>query len=300
MRTGLQRQARAATLALANNSRMLGITERGKTPSAVWQFLFGVTPDPEGVPDDAPQVIKEWRAMQDEARQVRPELIKLLQYTCGCFQGGGKTALGVDIFQIIENYPSATDRLEVSKFENISPELKVTLGNLSDVRVKAKTKNVLVEVGKLKCTLDLQLGVDPNKDAIASGMKELAETFRELGAWIENDIGVTAGQFRTLCEEFRTCALKDAFAQLDKTGDSDDSEGGIKVVSRIAQLTIVPILVAVRFVNCANKVIGSAQRHAQSVEGQYLGVDPVAQANAIQKAFVDLANSITILQQGEA
>lgn len=299
VRGAVQQQARAAALALASNSRLLGLNERGRTAGAIWPFLFGEAPIPEKLPDDAALIFQEWRTMQEEARRVRPELTRLLLNTCGCFQGGGKTANGVDIFRVVENYPTDADRLDLAKFELLSPELRQSLTNLSDVRVKAKAKSVLAEVNRLKISLESQFGPSLDKDALANSLKELAEAFRDLGVWIENDIGVTATQFRNLCEEFRSCALKEAFAQIDRTREPDDLENTNKAVSRLAQLSLSPMLTALRLVNSASKVVTNAQRHAQTLEAQYKGVDPVAQANAICKAFDDLLANLATLQQEE-
>ena len=297
VRKTLQQQGVMAALALAGNSRLLGLNERGRTPGTIWQFLFGESPVLEKIPDDAPQIYQEWRGMQDAARRVRPELVKLLLNTCGCFQGSGKTANGVDVCRILEIYPSESARLDLDKLELLTPELRQFLTNLSDVRVKARAKAVLAEVNKLKNALDGQFGPEFDKDAHENGLEEIGDAIHVLGVWVEHDIGMTATQFRNLCEEFRSCALKEAFAQLERMGESDDSESANKTISRLAQLPFSPMLTALRLANCADKVITNAQRYAQTLEAQYKGVDPVAQANEIKKIFDGMLKNIAVLQE---
>ena len=106
VRTSVKKQNQSAMLALAANSRLLGINERGRTPWALSSFLFGDVDEIEALPDTAPQSFKEWEALQSSAAQIRSQIRQLLLDTSGCFQGTtGKTAYGIDMVRLVEDYP---------------------------------------------------------------------------------------------------------------------------------------------------------------------------------------------------
>jgi hypothetical protein len=298
VRAATKAQLRTATLAVAANSRLLGFIERGRTPSSLSPFLFseaGVN-HLEKLPDDAPIALREWRAAQEEAARIRPELLGLLTARCGCFQGTGKTPNGIDIARLVENYPSSDERLEVATLESLTPDLRQSLTNLSDIRIKAKMKAVHAEIARIKRTVEENLGQEFDRNEIAESLKALAETVKELGVWVEGDIGISAANFKNLCEEFRSAALKEVFAQLERAGDAESGQEDGKSIGRTGQIAFGPLLTAQRFIVSATKLTRSAERHAQTLETQFKGIDPAVEAAAISGLFEQLLGDLTKLE----
>lgn len=288
-------QLRAATLAVASNSRILGLAERGRTPSSLSPFLFGeVGPNSEVLPLEAPAAFRDWRNAQEDALKIRPELLALLTAQCGCFQGSGKNLHGIDITRLVENYPSSDDRFELTTLESMTPDLRQSLTNLSEVRTRAKMKAVHAEISRIKRMIQDHFGQTFDRNEIADGLKTLAEMVKELGVWAEADIGISAPKFKLLCEEFRSVALREVFTQLERAGDAEGEEG--KTIGRIAQIPFVPLLTAQRFIHTATKLTLSAERHAQTLEIQFKGIDPAAEATGISTLFAQVLTDLPKLE----
>jgi hypothetical protein len=299
VRGTVTKRAQAAMLALAANSRLLGLFDKGRTPSALLSFLFGPPEPIEKLPANAPIVFVEWRTMQEAARGMRPTLQEFLLDTCGCFQGAGRKAQGLDISRIVEMFPASSDQFNIDSLDTLSPEHRELFARLSDARVKAKMKSVVVELSTIRDKLNSQLGSDFDKNEQTDATKELAETLSNLGAWSENDIGVSIGAFRKSSEEFRSSALKEALAQFDRAVETASVSADSNSVSHLAQLQISPILVAQDFVTAAGKLVTAAQRQAQSWEIQFRGVNPEEQAKVISQTFDDMLKGVTTIQSAD-
>jgi hypothetical protein len=301
VRKSSELRLRASVAALAANSRLVGSAERGRTPGAISSFLFGeAAPSAkEELADGSPIAFRDWRAAQQEAARIRGELVTLVHSNCGCFQGTGRTPNGVDILRIVKAFPTDEYRLELDALEPIGSELRQSLTNLSEIRVKAKLKGVLNELSRARKVIETQCGADFEKNAIADAMKALADKLKDLGAWVEADIGTSVTQFKALCEEFRSTPIKEVFAQLDRVGEEDGVAEQTKSIVRVAQVPFGPILTAQKMVDVATKLIRHADRHARALEEQFKGVDPKAEAEAISTLFGEIPRAIAELQPEE-
>jgi hypothetical protein len=280
---------------LAANSRLLGFTDRGRTVGAIWPFLFDDVPPLEKLPENAGLAFQEWRTMQEEAARVRPQIKTLVLATSGCFQGAGKTAYGVDITRIADNFPSDAVSLEQENLDSMTPELKSSLANLSDAKVKVRMRRVVEEANRIKKQLEAQFGDVFDKNEIAENLKALAEKLREMGAWDVSDIGISLNAFINITEEFRSTALKETLNLLQQVGTLEEGQDGIQKISRVAKLNLVPLLTGILFVNCATKVIDSAKKRAQLLKIQYKDVDPKIQIRDINIILDELLADIAIL-----
>jgi hypothetical protein len=301
IRKSSEARLRASIAVLAANSRLVGVSERGRTPGAISSFLFGeLAPSvKEEIPEGSPTALREWRTAQQEAARIRGDVVSLVYSNSGCFQGTGRTPNGVDLVRIVNAFPSDEYRLDLDALEPIGSDLRQSLTNLSEIRIKAKLKGVLNELVRARKMIETQCGPEFEKNAIADAMKELADKLKELGAWAEADIGTSVAQFKALCEEFRSAPLKEVFAQLDRVGGEDDAEEkATKATGRVAQVSFGSILIAQRLVEIATKLIRHAERHARALEEQFKGVDPKAEAEAISSLFSEVPRAIGALQPG--
>ena len=299
VRGTVTKRAQAAMLALAANSRLLGMPDKGRTPSALLSFLFGPPEPIEKLPANAPIVFVEWRSMQEAALGIRQTLQEFLLAACGCFQGAGRKAQGVDISRIVEMFPASGDQFDLDSLGTLSQERREQFARLSDARVKSKMRSVVVELSTIRARLDSELGSEFDKNVQADATKELAETLSSLGAWSEADIGISIGAFRKSSEEFRSSALKEALAQFDRVVQTANVTADSNSISHLAQLQISPILVAQDFVTVAGKLVTAAQRQALSWEIQFRGVNPEEQAKVISRAFDDLLKGVATIQSAE-
>ena len=300
VRASTKKQTDAAILALAANSRLLGASERGRTVGAVSSFLFSEIDAIEVLPDGVPQPFRDWRSMQSLAFQARPQIKQLLLETSGCFQGMGKTVNGVDIVRLVENYPDDSVKIELADLGNLSPDLKLLLQNLSDLRVNARLNQVLQEAKKVTRIIEEELGVEFDKNEVVDVLKALADKLKIGGAWSAIDIGFTSGDFTKSCEAFRAAAVKECLALLQKVEEPDNEEEmPVKKVSRVAQVSLLPLIVTGAFLDRASKVVKSANKHTQFLELQFQGVTPTEKAQEIEIAFDNLLADLVILQKGE-
>jgi len=292
-------QCQMAMLALSTNSDALGLISRGRTARAINSYLFGQVNEPDTLPDEAPVIFKDWKALQTEIWRIRPKLTFVLRAAAGCFQGSGDTPNGIDIARLVDCYPGPDARLELAALERLSADERMNLLAMSENRLAARLGAIAKEFRRIKIGIAGKLGKEFDKNLIAGCALALAEEMGR-GVWDSNSIGITMPEFSRLCEEFRATAIKeslDSASLTDSTTPTDEEP--IRDIPRIASLNIRPLLIAERFLRLTNVVVTAANGHASALENQYSGVDPAAKANAILKLFDDLDTQIQKCEQGE-
>lgn len=297
VRASAQKHTQAAIALLATNSRLLGLMEKGRTPNAVSSFLFSDVESPPDLIDSAPQVFKDWRQLQRDALQIRPQLIDLVLETSGCFQGTGKTPQGVDIVGLIENYPEESLAPDLSEFPSLSSELRAKLMVMRASPINARLKQVLQAAKTLETRIANELGADFDKQAAIDVVKQLATDLRDMAVW-PSALGFSSNEFLTLCESFRNAAVKEALATLtDVLVDGlQASAVASRTISRVAQMPLVSLLTAEQFINRAGQVLRVAEEHARTMEAKYEGVTVAQTAEALAETFQKLATDLARLQ----
>ena len=300
IRASVKKHNKSALLALSANSRLLGINNRGRTPSALSAYLFGTTDKIELLPEAAPVAFREWKTLQTSAEQIRPQLMQLLISVNGCFQGAGKTIYGIDIVRLLEDYPlDEVAPIEFGDFHSLSSELKQSLQNMREAIVLSRMSKLLQEAQRILKLICHELGTDFDKQGVFSALKELAEKLTEEGLWATSDIGITSKQFNILCEEFRSAPLKEALSGLNGIEGMEGVDNiHLKKVILTARLPLMPLLTTENFLNYSNKIIQIAQTQAQSLESQYSGVSTTEKADEILVEFHTLVSSLASLQEG--
>jgi len=298
VRTTANRDAKTYTSLLAANSRILGIPERGRSAGAVSSFLFAPAPDIEKVRGDWPLSFPESRALQEDARALRPQLTQLLLESAGCFQGRGHTSDGTIITRIAECF-AAGESPEGSATGSVPTEVKQKLAPMSDQRVQVRARRVTADATRLQAEVLSSLGGDFDKNAACDAMKELAAELKEHGSWESADIGMSFAEFKELCESFRTTPIKDVLNQLERLAVSDASN--VVPIAAVAQLPFQPLLTAQRFITAASRLVRSTDKIAATLESQFRGVNRNVLANDLLREFDRTIEQLTdISKSGEA
>ncbi len=288
-------QLQNASKLLATNSRVLGLLMHGRTPAALSAFLFPQSQLGDPPPEGADTSIGDWRTVQENAQSIRGKLRDLLLERCGCFQGGGAMANGVDIVRIVENFPADDDKLDLDVLE-VDAGLRSALQNMREAAVNTRAKRVLAEALRLEQVLQSELGESFDKKAVADALKELAEGMKKLAIWQQDELGMTPEGFMRLCVNFNASALKEALVTLQASAQVDEQKNEGKALSRIAQIDVNPLIVAANFVKTASKVAAAAKRRADMLEGQTMGLDIGAQADGIRATFDRLVGDMDALE----
>lgn len=298
LRASAKKQTQAAIALLATNSRLLGLMEKGRTPTAVSRFLFSDVDSPPDLIDSAPQVFKDWRQLQRDALHIRPQLIDLVLETSGCFQGAGRTPQGVDIVGLIDSYPDESLAPDLSELPSLSSELRAKLMAMRASAINARLKLVLQAAKTLETKIANELGMDFDKQAAIDAVKQVATDLKDMGVWPTGALGFSSNEFLTLCESFRNSAVKEALATLTDVlvDGSLASDAASRTISRVAQMPLTPLLTAEHFINRAGQVIRVAQEHVRTMEAKYEGVTPAQTAEALADTFENLATDLARLQ----
>ena len=298
VRASAKKQTQAAIALLATNSRLLGLMEKGRTPNAVSSFLFSDVESPADIIDSAPQVFKDWRQLQRDALQIRPQLIDLVLETSGCFQGTGKTPQGVDIVSLIESYPEESFTPDLLGLPSLSSELRVRLMGMRASAINSRLKLVLQAAKTLETKVANELGADFDKQATIDVVKQVATDLKDMGVWPTGVLGFSSNEFLTLCESFRNAAVKEALAILTDIllDGSQEIDAASRTISRIAQMPLTPLLIAEQFINRAGQVVRVAEGHVRTMEAKYEGVTVAQTAEALAETFEKLATDLARLQ----
>lgn len=303
IRSSLRKQNCLAVSALAANSRLLGITERGKTLSSISTFLFADADSLEILPETVPVPFKEWRTLQSTAVEIRPQLRKLLATTSGCFQGTGSDPkiYGVDIVTIIDSFPEDNSSSDLSDLIAIAPTLKQPLTVTRQQTVISRLNQVQSEAKRIQNYILKELGADFDKQQVINALKELATSVTDMGVWSSSDIGLSTREFTALCEDFRLTAIKeslDKISQINEVSSEDQSPN--KKIINCAQLSLLPLVTTERFLFNSSKLIRAAEQQTQVLEAKFQGIDPNEKATELINIFSALVENLARLQEGGA
>lgn len=295
VRTNIHQKLGMAVRLLSTNSRILGLVERGRTPASLAAFLFGVPLIPQRPPEGAPAEFGDWRTLQEQARQVRPELMQLVASYCGSFQGVGKTPYAMDMIRVADCLLPEGEAASLTVIDVISSELKQALVAMSEARVKLLVRKVLQGASILRTKVTTELGDNFDKQEVVDEIKALANQLKESGAWDAYDIGINPVAFKNLCEEFRSGAIREALSMLVNSGEGEEGQSDGQLVSRMGRFDVYPLIVASRFVEAARKVVRASEKRVKGLENQFQGVDPQVQASQIQTLFENLLHEMGAL-----
>ena len=297
LRNRNRRQLQLALQAFSANSRLLGLTERGRTAKALAAFLSASPAPPEVVVAGPRQVLADWRGVQQEAAAMRPRLHRFVVNACGCFQGSGDTSNGIDVARIVEAFPDETAAFDYKELDGTTDDERRQLSALTDVRVRARAKGVLQEVTRISEIVHGALGVEFDKNALLGSIKVLAEDVSRMGRWDATSIGASINEFNVLCEEFRTVAVKESLDQV-VAARLPDAESSDLFVTRVAQVKFSPLQTAERFLETSKRFIASAAMEVSGMERQVEGIDPAASALTVTDAFDQLQDVLASLASG--
>ncbi len=292
VRAGIHQKLGAAARLLHTNSQVLGLAARGKTPGSLAPFLFGEAGIPSGVPTGSSTAFVEWRALQEQALRIRPNLIQLVASYCGSFQGTtGRIPYAIDMVRVAnalqaENGPQGANVLELPS------ELRSTLVAMGEARITPLARKALQEATSIRNRLVAEFGESFDKQEIVEELKSLADQLGGIGAWPTQDIGMGTAAFKNRCDDFRAAAVGGSLATLANAGEEGTEQGDPQLLSRMGRLDVNPLIVAAGFAEVARKVVRAAERHASTLEAQFEGVDPRAQAAEIQDLLRTLLNEL--------
>jgi len=286
VRTTIRQKLGVALRLLATNSRILGFSDRGRTGTSLAPFLFGVPVPLKSPVEGTPQEFSDWYSLQLRALNVRPELIQLVTSYCGSFQGStGRTPYAVDMARVIDCLPPDGETIDIALLEPLAGELKQTLIAMGESRVKVMARRVLQSASSIRAKLTAEVGEEFDKQVIADEFKALSDQLKGTGFWITDEIGMGHPAFRTLCEDFRGSALREALAMVGNAGEGDAQEGSkgeAQLINRMGRFDVQPLILASRFIEASRKVLKVSDKRVKMLEEQFRGVDPKAEAERIR------------------
>lgn len=289
---------------LVTNSRILGLAERARTAVSLTPFLFGSVALPQRPPESAPQEFLDWRSLQERALGVRSELTQMVLSYCGSFQGTGKTTYAVDIARVVECMPPDGDAVDFAVLDALTTEFKQVLTPMAEPRVKAQARKVFQIATSIRTSLTSELGVDFDKQEVVEELRSLSDLLSDSGVWPTDEIGIGPPAYRNLCEEFRKSALRESLAILSHVGNNEGQEEineDAQLIVRMGRFDGSALIVATRFVELSRKLVKASDKRAKTLEEQFNGVDPQAEAERIQGMLTGLSVEIASMgSEGEA
>lgn len=282
---------------LGTNSRILGLLENGNTPVSLASFLFGTPNVPLRPSQDSPNEFIEWTNLQEQAFQLRPELIELVAAYSGSYQGTtGRTLFAIDMVRIADCWHSISEvTTDLTKLDQISTDLKHKLSIMSEIRVTVLTRKILKTANSLHSKLVAEIGDNFDKQKLTETLRTLANQLKDFGAWSVVDIGMSHTEFQNSCDEFRNSALRESLTILSQLQEESSKPDHTKLITYMGRFKIQPLIAARNFVEAGRKVVSAAEKRAKSLEVQYQGVDPEAQAKQIQYLFELLLKKLDVL-----
>lgn len=290
IRAEMQQRLGAALGLLQTNSQILGLVSRGRTPTSLAPFLFDDVENSMSLPLDCNQAFKDWYTLKGSALRVRPELIQKVLSFCGSFQGDStKTPYAIDMIRLANSLQSDVEPKRPGELGFTADSAGLLQNELRESVVKVKAKNVLKEATSIRTTLIAEFGESFDKQEIVDEFEALSDQLGECGAWSDQEIGMGKLAFKNRCKEFRAVAVREALATLSSAGEEGTEQSDAQLLSRTGRLNLNPLIVAGNFVEKARSIVRVASRHAGTLERQFEGVNPDAEATEIQSVLRNLS-----------
>ncbi len=302
IRAEMHQRLGTALRLLHTNSQILGLVARGKTPTSLAPFLFDDVENSTNLLLDYNQAFVDWYALKDLALRVRPELIQKVVSFCGSFQGDStKTSYAIDMTRLANSLQFELGQLRPAEL-GFTTELAGMLQNqMRESVAKIRAKNVLKEATSIRTTLLAELGESFDKQEIVDEFEALADQLGECGAWSDQEIGMGKVAFKNRCKDFRAVAVREAFATLSSAVEEGTEQSDAQLLNRAGRLNVNPLIVAANFVEKARLVVRVALRRADTLEKQFEGVNPEAEATEILASFQALSCELdSFAVEGEA
>jgi hypothetical protein len=290
------REVKDLTWVLARQARLLGLVprERMSRSEALTRAILTPVAGTEPVAPVANEA--NWQRLRRDAATHRPELLRMLHERIGCFQGDtGRTPFAID--PMLLNIAEETD----------TPDLNWLAGNqrehcrqLSANRLPTATRPQLETLRKLSARLDALLGSERDKQALVTGLRELTDALQLVGVWPD---GYTPQGFRQGITRFGQDSLK---AQLDEAGPSlldannPPDPAADDTLERLGRIDFTVIDRAGTFLDQVEAFLTGAERAMANKEQGLIGVDPVADAEALAQVLDQIHRDLQTLSGREA
>ena len=289
LRSETLERCRVAVLALSENSKIIGGNDIKKSLKGIRAFLFSEYGPIETLQSEAPQEIIDWNNLQKKALEIRPDLLKLVIDLSGCFQGTSDNPNGIDILRIADMVPDIDEQLKVTQLSWVDNALRQKIKEMALNRVNARCKKVL-KVAKIKKNfVNDKLGNKFDKIEVAEEFEKLANSLG--GSWRTDDLGFSKKQFTNKCDTLKKSALAEMHL-FDKVVNSDK-----ECLTLVSQMKFSPLLETESFVDMSTKLVLSAKKHADALESQYEGIDPMQKAQDVITEFDKLIDDLTFIQE---
>lgn len=286
----LKKQNESAINAVANNSRLLGISSSAKSLNSLYELLFSAPEKPENLISTEIQSFVDLREMQTSALEMRGDLQGHLISGNGCFQGTtGAKAWGIDIVRIYEEYAKKSSEIELACFPE---DIKNFLRNNKETDISRNWKKVISDSNVIVTEINTKLNADFDKNSVTQALKELAHEFRNAGAW-DGSITTSYDSFIKLCDAFNSSPLKETLATLKVfEGNEQNNESEDKKTALGGKMKLNPLLLSKSFIFYAERIMLSAENYASRIESQFGGVNPQDKINEIQDLFNDISMNL--------
>jgi hypothetical protein len=132
------------------------------------------------------------------------------------------------------------------------------------------------------------------------GFKELVRHF-ETKVDAGDDQSAWIGPYLDPDDDENPVLVREALATLSSAGEEGTEQSDAQLLSRTGRLNVNPLIVAGNFVEMARSMVRVASRHAGTLERQFEGVDPGAEAAEIQSVLQNLSCELnSFLVKGDA
>jgi hypothetical protein len=221
---------------------------------------------------DAPEEFKIWKDAQNEAMQIREQLLGYISNLAGCFRGSGSTLQGIDWVRIKDCLKDLPDDISDVK-SDLPPDLQTPINRLVGISGQVRVKRVRTKSIDLYGRATEILGNEFDKEELVRALKNLAVKLKETGEW-PLAMGPSTKPYLDLLEKFRSTSIKEAFQlveELSKT-EFDASARQLEVIGR---LPIEALIVGEHFSVRSKLLIDHVERQL-SAEQRTLNVESLA------------------------
>ena len=303
LRANSLKQTQSVISILANNSRILGLTESDSTLPSLHKFLLSKVVNVEDLAShDLTTEVHDWHQMQVNALNIRPELIIKLFSTLGCFQGEGKKVLGIDIVRLVESIPDESFKIEYENLHLIG-DIAVDKDKLTSLTQRIsliRLEKLLKEIEKVQSNINSELGSKFDKNKLTSALKNLAFHVNDMGVWSHN-IGFDLHCYSELCTKFTAASIKDSFAILNRISELENVTNINAKNNKLTyggQIKLEPLLVTNQFIIDSRTLIKFCEKYVESQERTYEGINPEIKALEIKGLLTSLTDDLTYINLG--
>ena len=280
-------------------ARILGLAgKQVSSPKALTLALFQTAPEVHfaAFPDKSPEA--RWQELRREAAMQRLGIQKVLLDRIGCFQGAGQIAFAIDA-ELLHSRFGGSEELPQLLLETELASARGHITDLKPARLKPRIEALINLLNGFYRKMLEELGESLEKQMLLETFGQLQQEVEEAGVW-PDEPDFRSSNMKQITEAFRLSSVKEFLDTVSPLWSADAEPSLDDQLIALGRIDLGVVDVISIFVSRVTGFVDAVKRQVDIKEHSVEGVDPVGDAEALDKELSAVERSLDCLKNSEA